>query len=114
MLSSEQPFGFSELVLSGFVRVVTHTRVFKRPSSLEQALDFCAVIREHPRGTALVPGPRHWQTFAALCTSAGARGNLIPDAYLAALAIETGSDWITTDRDYARFPGLRFRHPLDA
>jgi hypothetical protein len=42
------------------------------------------------------------------------RGNLVPDAYLAALAIESGSDWVSTDRDYARFPGLRWRHPLDA
>lgn len=42
-----------------------------------------------------------------------AKGNLIPDAYLAALAIESGSEWITTDRDYSRFPGLRWRHPLE-
>ena len=44
--------------------------------------------------------------------AAGARGNLVPDAYLAALAIESGSEWITTDRDFSRFPGLRWRHPL--
>jgi hypothetical protein len=62
----------------------------------------------------LSPGPRHWQIFTGLCAETGARGNLIPDAYLAALAIETGSEWITTDGDYRRFPGLRLRHPLDA
>jgi hypothetical protein len=45
--------------------------------------------------------------------AAGAKGNLVPDAYLAALAIDSGSEWITTDRDYSRFPGLRWRHPLD-
>lgn len=43
----------------------------------------------------------------------GVRGNLVPDAWLAALAIESGSEWITTDRDFTRFPGLRMRHPLD-
>jgi hypothetical protein len=59
------------------------------------------------------PGPRHWGIFADLCRKANARGHLVPDAYLAALAIESGSEWITTDRGYARFPGLRWRHPLD-
>ena len=47
-----------------------------------------------------------------LCEAPGAKGNLITDAYFAALAIESGAEWITTDRDYARFPGLRWRHPL--
>jgi hypothetical protein len=59
-----------------------------------------------------VPGERHWGIFRRLCNEVGARGNLVPDAYLAALAIESGSEWVTTDRDYARFPGLRWRHPL--
>ena len=53
-----------------------------------------------------------WDIFAGLCLSAGPKGNLVPDAYLAALAIESGSEWITTDRDFSRFPGLRWRHPL--
>ena len=60
----------------------------------------------------IAPGPRHWGIFAGLCRTTGVRGNLVPDAYLAALAIESGSEWISTDRDYARFPGLRWRHPL--
>lgn len=48
-----------------------------------------------------------------LCREAGARGNLVPDAYLAALAIESGSEWITMDRNFSRFKGLRWRHPAD-
>lgn len=52
------------------------------------------------------------EIFTDLCRRAGAKGNLVPDAFLAALAIESGSEWVTTDRDYARFPGLRWRHPL--
>ncbi|MEN8376929.1 MAG: PIN domain-containing protein, partial [Gemmatimonadota bacterium] len=59
------------------------------------------------------PGPRHWSIFRDLCEAVDARGNLVPDAYLAALAIENGAEWITTDRDFTRFPGLRMRHPLD-
>ncbi|MCY3786131.1 MAG: PIN domain-containing protein, partial [bacterium] len=47
-----------------------------------------------------------------LCRQVQSKGNLVQDAYLAALAIESGSEWITTDRDFSRFPGLRWRHPL--
>ncbi|MFP5346623.1 MAG: PIN domain-containing protein [Actinomycetes bacterium] len=58
-----------------------------------------------------VPRPRHWQIFSELCATAGTRGNLIPDAFLAALAIEQGATWVTLDRDFARFPGLRWTLP---
>jgi len=60
----------------------------------------------------LAPGPQHWEIFSGLCQAIGAKGGIVTDAYFAALAIESGSEWITTDRDYARFPGLRWRHPL--
>jgi toxin-antitoxin system PIN domain toxin len=113
VMVTESAFGISELVLSGFVRIVTHPRVFHDPSPLEAALAFAAALRDHPHAIAVAPGSQHWDIFARLCGAARARGNLIADAYLAALAIESGSEWITTDRDYARFPGLRCRHPLD-
>ncbi len=103
----------SELVLSGFLRVVTHPRVFDPPAPITDALGFCAAVRNQPNCTSLAPGPRHWDIFTDLCREAGAKGNLVPDAYLAALAIESGSEWITTDRDFSRFPGLRWRHPLE-
>jgi hypothetical protein len=57
------------------------------------------------------PGERHWDIFKRICTEADARGNLAPDAWFAALAIESGCEWITLDRDYARFPGLQWRVP---
>ena len=60
----------------------------------------------------IAPGTRHWEIFERLCVTAGAKGNRVADAYLAALAIESGCEWITGDRDYSRFPGLRWRHPL--
>lgn len=113
VLESPAAYGVSELVLSGFIRVVTHPRVFDPPSPLEDALAFAEVVRSHPTAVRIAPGPRHWEIFRRLCGEAGVRGNLVPDAYLAALAIESGSEWITTDRDYARFPGLRWRHPLE-
>lgn len=112
VVNSDVAFGLSDLVLSGFLRVVTHPRVFREPSSLERALRFVAEIRERPHCVTVAPGERHWEIFTRLCREADARGNIVADAYLAALAIESGSEWITTDRDYARFPGLRWRHPL--
>lgn len=111
-INGQEAYGISDLVLSGFLRVVTHPRVFNPPSDLTRALAFVDVLRGQPNAVLISPGPRHWDLFMQLCEAVGAKGNLIPDAYLAALAIESGSEWITTDLDYSRFPGLRWRHPL--
>jgi predicted nucleic acid-binding protein len=58
-------------------------------------------------------GERHWSLFLKLCHKADCHGNMVQDAYLAALALEHGCGWITTDRDFARFPELVWRHPLN-
>jgi uncharacterized protein len=105
-------YGMSDLALSGFVRIVTHPKVFKDPDPLDRALAFARTIRDQPTCVHVLPGERHWAIFEDLCTHVQAKGNLVPDAFFAALAIENGCEWITTDRDYARFPGLRWRHPL--
>lgn len=107
-----EPFGLSDAVLAGFVRVVTHPRAFARPDPVRAALDFAAALRRSENCVPIVPGPRHWPIFASLCQQAQARGNLVADAYLAALAIESGCTWITDDGDFARFPGLSWRRPL--
>lgn len=112
-ISSEEPYGVADLVLSGFLRIVTHPKVFFEPTPLPKALEFVGALRGRANAVAVAPGPRHWEIFEGLCRSARVRGNLVPDAWLAALAIESGCDWITTDRDYARFSGLRWRHPLE-
>lgn len=104
-------FAMSDLVLSGFVRIVTHPRVFRRPSAAEHALSFASQLRDLEHCVPVQPGPRHWTVFARLCAAAEAKGNLVPDAFLAALAIESGAEWVTLDGDFARFPGLRWRRP---
>jgi predicted nucleic acid-binding protein len=71
-----------------------------------------ARLERHLLARAIEPGERHWSIFRRLCTEAKVKGNLVPDAYFAALAIEAGCDWITTDRDFSRFGGLRWRSPL--
>lgn len=112
-VDSPEAFGVSELILSSFVRVVTNPRAFPSPTPTDLALKAAERLRERPNCVLLAPGPRHWDIFAGLCRAVGARGNIVADAYFAALAIEHGAEWATTDRDYARFPGLRWRHPLD-
>ena len=105
--------GLSELALSGFVRIVTHPRTFTDPTPVDVALDQCATLLSHPAATRIRAGPEHWRIFDQLCRSARTRGNLVADAYHAALAIEHGATWITTDRDFARFERLDWRHPLE-
>lgn len=112
-VAAHESFGLSDLVLSGVVRILTHPGVFSPATPLEAALEFVEALRAQPNAIVLAPGARHWEIFTDLCSTARAKGNLIPDGYHAALAIEHGCEWITTDRDYARFPGLRWRHPLD-
>lgn len=112
LIATDEPFAVSDHVLGGFLRVVTHPRVFRPPAPIKLALAFAEAVRNRPTAVRIAPGERHWTTFRRLCRSAGVRGNLVPDAWLAALAIEHGCEFATTDRDFARFSGLRWLHPL--
>lgn len=109
-----EPFGLSTVVASGFVRVVTHPKVLEAPLAVAEALDLLAALRSAPAVVPLEPGPRHRALFDDLCRRTGARGNAVPDAFLAALAMEHGCTWVTADRGFARYPGLRVRHPLES
>jgi uncharacterized protein len=108
-----EPLGLIDVVLSGFLRIVTHPRIYREPTPLSTALEFVDVLRQAPTCLPISPGERHWAIFSELCTRAEAAGNGIPDAFLAAVSIENGAIWITADRGFSRFPGLRWRHPLD-
>jgi len=109
VVNGESRYGISQQVLSGVIRVTTHAKVFRRPSLPAEAIRFCELLMEQPHGVLIQPGPRHWSIFSRLCEEADTRGNLVADAWYAALAIESGCEWITLDRDYARFPGLKWR-----
>ena len=114
VVNDEGPYGLSELVLSAFLRIVTNPRALADPTPLDIALAATERWRSRRNCVLVGPGARHWAIFTRLCRTAGAKGNLVPDAYLAALAIESGCEWITTDRGFARYPGLRWRHPFDS
>jgi uncharacterized protein len=110
-VAESSAFGLTPIVLSGFLRVSTHPRVFDSPTPLSDALDFIDALRAQPQATMIEPGSRHWDIFTDLIVGTSARGNLIPDAYLAAIAIESGSQWVSTDGDFARFGGLTWIDP---
>jgi toxin-antitoxin system PIN domain toxin len=114
LMRGEATYAMSDLVLSGFLRLVTSTRLLAPPATPDQALRMVSRFRDRSNCRPLSPGPRHWGIFTRLCQEAETRGNLVSDAYHAALAIEHGCEWVTTDRDFSRFPGLRWHHPLQA
>lgn len=111
-VNDEAPFGMSTQTLASVIRISTHAGIYVNPSKLDEAVRFCDAIIAAPNCTVVVPGPRHWTIFTDLCRHAGVTGNLVQDAWFAALAIESGCEWITTDRDYAIFPRLRWREPF--
>jgi hypothetical protein len=92
--------------------VATHPRIFTPPAPIERAFEFADALLAQPGAVLVAPGARHWAIYERLCVEAGAKGNLAADAFTAALAIESGCELVTTDRDFARFSGLRWRHPL--
>jgi len=112
MVNGDGAFAASPLVLSGFLRIVTNPRVFRAPTPMETALCFTQDILERENCVIVAPGPRQWGIFTSLCRELNLKGNLVPDAYFAALAIEWGCTWATTDGDYARFASLSRIHPL--
>lgn len=112
VVSGSEPYGVADTILSSFLRVATNARIFDPPAQFEHALHFCEYLRNGVNVRLVMPGPRHWEIFTDLCIRVGAKGNLVPDAYLAALAIESNCELVTTDRDFARFPGLRWRRPF--
>jgi toxin-antitoxin system PIN domain toxin len=112
LTTSDEPFALSDFVLSGFLRIVTNQRIFDPATPMDTALAFCQRLVDWPRGSLITPGRRHWELFTGLCRHI--TGSLVTDAYIAALAIEHGCELITTDSDFARFQGLRWRHPLAA
>lgn len=112
VMNSNTDYGYSELVLSGFLRVVTHPKIFEVPTPGEDALKFIQQIKSQQNAVKIAPKERHWFIFEDLIRATHAKGNFIPDAYHAALAIESGCHWVTTDKGFKKFKGLKVKHPL--
>lgn len=111
VVEGDARFGIAPMVLSAVVRITTDRRIFQPPSTLDEAFRFCHSLLGQPHCERVEPGKRHWEIFYRLCVETETHGPEITDAWYAALAIEWGCEWITMDRDFARFPGLRWRMP---
>jgi len=113
-LSGSAPVGLPWPSLLGFLRIVTNPRVFERPEPILEAWGQVAAWLACESAWIPRPGERHVEILASLLADPGVRANLVPDAHLAALAIEHGLLLHSTDGDFARFPGLRWSNPLRA
>jgi toxin-antitoxin system PIN domain toxin len=114
LINGPEPYAVADFAVLGMVRVVTDRRFYREvASTITDALAFADEIRNQPQAHVISPGPKFWSIFSNLCRRTDAGGKLVPDAYLAALALEHGCEVVTTDKDFRRFPGLRWRHPLN-
>lgn len=111
-VNGPEQVGLADAVIAGFVRILTNPRIYRAPAPLETALGAVDELLQHPGVARVLPGPRHWIVFSQLCREVTARGNLVTDAAISAIAIEHGATVITLDRDFARFPGVRWESPL--
>ena len=113
LANGDEPLGVPDLVLAGFMRIVTNRRIFTEPMSADEAWEAVDALLAAPASMQLHAGERHWALFRQLAADIDARGNDIPDAYVAAYALENNATWLSVDRGFARFSRLRWRHPLD-
>lgn len=95
-----------------FLRISTSEALLARPLVAEEAAAAVSSWLDRPRVSVLPPTDRHGKVLAGLLRGSGARGDLVMDAHLAALAIEHGATLCSTDTDFARFPGLRWENPI--
>jgi toxin-antitoxin system PIN domain toxin len=94
------------------LRIATNPHVFERPLSATEAEAAISSWLEQPAAGILDPGERHWDILRQLVRDGQAAGPLVMDAVLAAIALEHGATVCTTDRDFSRFPGLKWTNPL--
>jgi toxin-antitoxin system PIN domain toxin len=107
VVTGNSRFSLSTLTLSAVVRITTDARGNRNPASLEDAFGFCDDLLIQPHCELIEPGARHWDIFRDLCIKTDTRGRSVTNAWYAALAIEWGCEWVTFDRDFLKFPGLK-------
>jgi toxin-antitoxin system PIN domain toxin len=112
LMENDQPVALPWVVVLGFVRVATARSIVKAPLEPAHAIDIVESWLDQPNVQLLEPGPRHLAILRQLLAAIGVAGNLTTDAHLAAMAIEHQCELHSNDRDFARFPGLRWYNPL--
>ena len=111
-LGGDEEVRFAMHTLLGFLRLSTSPSIFERPLTADRAIGFVSDWLARSNVEIAAPTDRHWIVLSELAAAGQARGSLLMDAHLAALTLEYGATLATTDRDFARFPGLRFRNPI--
>jgi uncharacterized protein len=110
--SGAEPVGLPWATLLAFLRIATNPRAFPNPLTIAEGVEIVGQWLDLPAVQVLEPTERHWQVLAELLPRSQARGPLVADAHLAALAIEHGALLCSTDRDFSRFAGIRWQNPL--
>lgn len=112
-LSNINPVCLCWPVLGAFIRITTNARLHQRPLTLEEAVERVTSWFAQPCVKIIHPTEFHWAIFQKQLREASAQGNFVSDAHLAALAIEHACTLYSTDRDFARFPSLKWKNPMD-
>ena len=112
VLSGPETVGFSWSVVLAFLRLTTRPGLFRHPLPVDTAFALVASWLEQTCVIVVHPGPRHLPVLRELLLAAGTGGNLTSDAHLAAMAIECGAELCSSDADFTRFRGLKWRNPL--
>ena len=113
-LNGAVPVGLCHPVVFAFVRIGTHPRAFERPLSLSRVTRIVQSWIDRRVTRTLYPGPQHVHNVLHLLAATGSTGgNLVTDAQIAEIAIAHRAEVHTADHDYRRFPGLKYRFPLD-
>ncbi len=113
VISGEEPVGLSWIVILGFLRIITNEKIMSNPVGMEVAFGLVDEWMSFPSVQIIGPTDQHWKIFRELLTPLSTAGNMTSDAHLAALTIEHSGSLYSTDNDFSRFKGLRWKNPLD-
>ena len=102
-----------DIVLVGFLRICTHSKIFQEPSSISEVTNFLAVMISNQNVNLTSSTPETWHTFSRILDKTNVQGNKISDAWLAAISIERNLTWISTDSDFNLFPDLKLQNPFN-
>lgn len=111
LLATNESFSVPSMVWTSFLRLTTSRRIFEVPTPLDDAFKFLDAVCAQPRHLMIAPGQRHLELLRRLCKEADAVGDLVPDAVIAALALEHSCTIATLDRDFARFSSVQHLRP---
>lgn len=112
LMNGNAPVGLTWIAAAGFIRITTNPRILGHPLPATKACSHVRSWLARPVVSILQPGPRHAELMFGFLESLGTAGNLTTDAQLAAIAVEFQAELQSTDADFLRFPGLKWKNPL--